>query len=104
MIPYFLHFHQDILRDIHTVLSCCNKEYQLGNRSNSKLKKINTISKLVEKSGSRRSTGFLLLLAALVSTINNVLEIGLSKDYTRMLHKLLEKAFRAFNFNIVVGG
>jgi hypothetical protein len=47
------------------------KEYQLGNRSNSKLKKINTISKLVEKSGSRRSTDFLLLLAALVSTTNN---------------------------------
>ena len=70
------------------------KEYQLGNRSNSKLKKINTISKLVEKSGSRRSTDFLLLLAALVSTTNNVLEIGLSKDYTRMLHKLLESTNR----------
>jgi hypothetical protein len=68
-----------------------------------------------------------LLLAALVSTTNNVLEIGLSKDYTRMLHKQLESTNRLlistdrnktyfnqfkglfswnhlFNFNIVVGG
>jgi hypothetical protein len=34
-----------------------------------------------------------LLLAALVSTTNNVLEIGLSKDYTRMLHKQLESTW-----------
>lgn len=70
------------------------KAYQLGNRSKSKTKKIDTISRLVEQSGSRRSTDLLLLLAAIISTTNNVLEIGLSKDYTHILHKLFESTNR----------